>query len=116
MKLTQLRAEVLVANTEQLLHIPAATVRIEFSTPSNFPIRVSFIQGEVAGDDLAGFTVFPDETTLRIGRFDGPVFFSAEQPHALLDADCFSIAEFVSTAPTGGSFSSAFGAGFDIGQ
>lgn len=116
MKLTQLRAEVLVADTEQTLHIPAATVRIEFSTPSAFPIRVSFIQGEVAGENLAGFIVFPDEDTLRIGRFDGPVFFAAQQPHALLDVNCFSIEEFVSTAPTGGAFDAGFGAGFDIGQ
>ena len=116
MKRTELKAEVLVANTEQQLSIPSSTVRIEFSTPSAFPIRVSLNQDEVAGDDLAGFIVSNGEDTEMIGSFDGPIFFAAEQPHALLDVACWSTEEILSTAPTGGAFDEGFGSGFDIGQ
>lgn len=116
MKRTELKAEVLVANTEQQLFIPAETVRVLFATPSAFPIRVSFVQGEVAGDNLAGFIVSNEEDTLKIGRFNGPIFFSAEQPHALLEVACLSKDEFISTAPTGGAFSTGYGSGFEIGQ
>jgi len=116
MKRTELNAEVLVANIEQQLPIPASTVRIEFSTPSAFPIRVSLNQGEVAGVNLAGFTVSNGEDTMKIGRFDGPIFFAAEQPHALLDVACWSTEEILSTAPTGGAFDEGFGPGFEIGQ
>jgi len=116
MKRTELNTEVLVADTEQQLFIPASTVRVEFSTPSSFPIRVSFVQGEVAGDNLAGFIVSNEEDTMKIGRFDGPIFFAAEQPHALLDVACWSTEELISTAPTAGAFDTAFGPGFDIGQ
>ena len=116
MKRTELKAEVLVADTEQLLFIPAGTVRVEFSTPSAFPIRVSFVQGEVAGASLAGFIVSNEEDTMKIGPFDGPIFFAAEQPHALLDVACWSTEEILSTAPTGGAYDQGFGSGFDIGQ
>lgn len=116
MKRTELNDEVLVANTEQQLPIPAGTVRVEFSTPGAFPVRVSFNQGEVAGDSVAGFIVSNEEDTRKIGRFDGPIFFSAEQPHALLEVACWSTEEILSTAPTGGAFDTAFGPGFDIGQ
>ena len=116
MKRTELKAEVLVADTEQQLFIPADTVRVEFSTPSAFPIRVSFVQGEVSGDNLAGFIVSNGEDTLRIGKFQGPIFFAAEQPHALLEVACWSTEEILSTTPTGGAFSTAFNTSYDIGQ
>ncbi len=115
MKRTELNDEVLIADTEQQLPIPSSTVRIEFSTPSSFPIRVSLVQGEVAGDNLAGFIVSNEEDTEMIGRFDGPIFFAAEQPHALLKVACWSTKELLSTALTGGAFNEAFGTGFDIG-
>ena len=87
---TTLRAEVLVANSEQSLAIPSSTRNIRFSTPSAFPIRVSFNPGEVTGDDLRGFLVSEDEDTEEIGRFDGPIYFAAEQPHAILDVVCLA--------------------------
>ena len=116
MKRTNLTAEVLVADTETLLFIPADTRRLEFSTPSAFPLRVSFVQGDVAAESPAGFIVSNGSDTLRIGRFDGPVFFAADQPHALLDVVAWSSKELISTAPTGGEYSDAFGAGYVIGQ
>ena len=87
---TQLRAEVLVANSEQTLPIPQRTRNVRFSTPSAFPIRVSFVQGEVTGTDLGGFLVSEDEDTLVIGRFNGPIYYAAEQPHALLNVICLA--------------------------
>ena len=116
MKRTELRTEVLTADTEFQLPIPAKTVRVEFSTPSAFPIRVSFVQGEVAGDDLGGFIISNDQDTERIGQFDGPIYFASEQPHALLEVACWSVEERLSTAPTGGAYDTGFSSGYDIGQ
>lgn len=115
MNRTDLHAEVLTANLEHELHIPADTRRIVFSSPSSFPIRVSFVTGDVAGDPLAGFLIENTDTE-RIGRFDGPLYFASTQPHAILDVTCWSSNELVLTAPTGGGFSAGFGAGFNIGQ
>ncbi len=121
-KRTDLQAEVLVADTEQSLFIPADTRRVEFSTPSGFEVRVSFVQGDVVADPPEGFIVTGDERvvrildTLRIGRFKGPIFFTADQPHTLLDVSCSSSIPITDTGSTSGGFSDGFGAGFDIGQ
>lgn len=89
---TELQGEVLTANTEQQLHIPSRTRNIRFSTPSAFPIRVSLNPGEVTGNNLGGFLVssVEAEDTGEIGRFDGPIYYASEQPHAILDVVCLA--------------------------
>ena len=85
---SQLRAEVLVANFEHTLPIPLRTQNVRFSTRSEFPIRVSFSAGEVAAANPQGFIVSDGEDTLKIGPFDGPIYYASDQPHALMDVVC----------------------------
>ena len=110
MQRTLLTAEVLVANVEYQIAIPPAARRIEFKA-DGFPVRCSFNSGEVAGANLAGFVVSEDEDIGMTGQFNGPVYYAAEQPHALLELLVWS----TNLPVTSGGFDSGFDSGFDIG-
>ena len=85
MRETRITGAVTTPETEFSLELPANTVRLELRSPSNFPIRVSLVQGDVLEDkegwviDLSNFRV------IELERIDGPLYFASAEPGPILD-------------------------------
>jgi len=90
MQRTILSAPVLLPDVEASLALPANTRQLILSSPSNFVIRVSLVQGDVLEFE-EGWQV-DSETTVKVELHDqdGPLFFASSEPGPILDVEAMS--------------------------
>ncbi len=94
MKRTTISAPVLLPDVEASLAIPPNTRKLIFSSPSNFVIRVSLVQGDVV-DEVLGFREgwqVDSEATIQVELHDqdGPVFFASSEPGPILNVEALA--------------------------
>ena len=85
MRQTRISGAVITPETELTLELPANTVMMELTSPSNFPIRVSLVQGDVLEDKEGWVIDMNNPHIVRLDRINGPLYFASAEPGPILE-------------------------------
>ena len=88
---TRLRAVVSVPNTEAQLSLPANTVILDLTSPSNFPIRASLVMGDVIEDKEGWVIDINNPQRVVLERIPGPLYYTSDEPGVILDVVAWSV-------------------------